>query len=118
MLYCAIRAPPLSWGGVQRPCQLRGASDPARAAQRAISGPLIRQEGFSMSVHPGTSIRSRRVRALAVAFTCALALTVPAVPGQAAPVDPGVRCAARIGPGEYEFYLPGAKVTDKDGVKW
>ncbi len=34
------------------------------------------------------------------------------------PADPGVRCAAKIGPGEYEFYLPGAKVTDKDGNKW
>jgi hypothetical protein len=32
--------------------------------------------------------------------------------------DPGVRCAAKVGPGEYEFYLPGAKVTDKDGNKW
>jgi hypothetical protein len=34
------------------------------------------------------------------------------------PPDPGIRCAAKIGPGEYEFYLPGAKVTDKDGNKW
>jgi len=33
-------------------------------------------------------------------------------------VDPGVRCAAEVGPGEYELYLPGAKVTDKDGNKW
>jgi hypothetical protein len=32
--------------------------------------------------------------------------------------DPGVRCAAKIGPGQYEFFLPGAKVTDKDGNKW
>jgi hypothetical protein len=32
--------------------------------------------------------------------------------------DPGVRCAAKIGPGEYEFYMPGAKVTDVNGDKW
>lgn len=32
--------------------------------------------------------------------------------------DPGVRCAAKIGPGEYEFYLPGERATDKDGNKW
>jgi hypothetical protein len=32
--------------------------------------------------------------------------------------DPGVRCAAKVGPGQYEFYMPGAKVTDKDGNRW
>jgi hypothetical protein len=32
--------------------------------------------------------------------------------------DPGVRCAAKVGPGEYEFYLPGERATDKDGNKW
>jgi hypothetical protein len=34
------------------------------------------------------------------------------------PADPGVRCAAKIAPGEYEFYMPGAKVTDVNGNKW
>jgi hypothetical protein len=34
------------------------------------------------------------------------------------PVDPGVRCAAKIGPGQYEFYLPGEKATDVNGNKW
>ena len=29
-----------------------------------------------------------------------------------------MRCAAKIGPGEYEFYMPGAKVTDVNGNKW
>jgi len=32
--------------------------------------------------------------------------------------DPGVRCAAKIGPGEYEFYLPGERATDINGNKW
>jgi hypothetical protein len=34
------------------------------------------------------------------------------------PVDPGVRCAAKVGPGQYEFYLPGEKATDVNGNKW
>ena len=34
------------------------------------------------------------------------------------PVDPGVRCAAKVGPGQYEFYLPGAKVKDVNGTTW
>ena len=34
------------------------------------------------------------------------------------PVDPGVRCAAKIGPGQYEFYLPGERATDINGNKW
>jgi hypothetical protein len=32
--------------------------------------------------------------------------------------DPGVRCAAKIGPGEYEFYMPGERATDINGNKW
>jgi hypothetical protein len=32
--------------------------------------------------------------------------------------DPGVRCAAKVGPGQYEFYLPGEKATDVNGNKW
>src|SRR4051812_35418220 len=34
------------------------------------------------------------------------------------PVDPDVRCAAKSGPGQYEFYLPGAKVKDINGKTW
>jgi hypothetical protein len=32
--------------------------------------------------------------------------------------DPGVRCAAKVGPGQYEFYLPGERATDVNGNKW
>jgi hypothetical protein len=34
------------------------------------------------------------------------------------PTDPGVRCAAKVGPGQYEFYLPGERATDINGNKW
>ena len=34
------------------------------------------------------------------------------------PADPGVRCAAKVGPGQYEFYLPGEKATDVNGQRW
>jgi hypothetical protein len=62
----------------------------------------------------------RRVRILALALVAGALLVSPTV-AQAQPkppADPGVRCAAKIGPGEYEFYMPGAKVTDKDGNRW
>ena len=63
-----------------------------------------------------------RARTLGLAFTFALSVvSVSAVQAYAqdnSPVDPGVRCAAKIAPGEYEFYMPGAKDTDKDGNKW
>ena len=58
---------------------------------------------------------------LAIALTAGALLassTTANAQAPASPADPGVRCAAKIGPGEYEFYLPGAKVTDKDGNKW
>jgi hypothetical protein len=35
-----------------------------------------------------------------------------------APADPGVRCAAKVGTGQYEFYLPGERATDVNGNKW
>ena len=62
----------------------------------------------------------RRARVLAIALAAGALLVVPttALAVDNGPVDPGVRCAAKIGPGEYDFYLPGAKVTDKDGNKW
>src|SRR5215831_11341091 len=34
------------------------------------------------------------------------------------PTDPGTRCAAKVGPGQYEFYLPGERATDVNGNKW
>jgi hypothetical protein len=64
-----------------------------------------------------------RTRTIAVAL-CAAALSVlsvsPAIVSAQdnGPTDPGVRCAAKVGPGQYEFYLPGEKATDVDGNKW
>jgi hypothetical protein len=55
---------------------------------------------------------------------CAAALSVlsvsPAIVNAQdnGPTDPGVRCAAKVGPGQYEFYLPGERATDVDGNKW
>jgi hypothetical protein len=64
----------------------------------------------------------RRFRTLAAAIALAVAtIGLPAIHAEARddrPADPGVRCAAKIAPGEYEFYLPGAKVTDVNGNKW
>ncbi len=61
-----------------------------------------------------------RARVLVVALVAGALLVVsaPAYAEPKAPVDPGVRCAAKVGPGEYEFYLPGERATDKDGNKW
>ena len=62
-----------------------------------------------------------------VLFSAALAATALAASSTAAkaqapvdngPTDPGVRCAAKVGPGQYEFYLPGEKATDVNGNKW
>jgi hypothetical protein len=55
---------------------------------------------------------------------CAAALSVlsvsPAIVNAQdnGPTDPGVRCAAKVGPGQYEFYLPGERATDVNGNKW
>jgi len=62
-----------------------------------------------------------RARTLAAAVAIAAAAAgLSAVQAHAADnnPDPGVRCAAKIGPGQYEFYLPGEKATDVDGNKW
>ena len=63
-----------------------------------------------------------RVRALAAATAVAAAAWgLPALPAHAqdnGPTDPGVRCAAKVGPGQYEFYLPGERATDVNGNKW
>src|SRR5690242_19797964 len=64
-----------------------------------------------------------RTRTIAVAL-CAAAFSVLSVSPvlvhaqDNGPTDPGVRCAAKVGPGQYEFYLPGEKATDVNGNKW
>jgi hypothetical protein len=64
-----------------------------------------------------------RTRTIAVAL-CAAALSAlsvaPAIVNAQdnGPTDPGVRCAAKVGPGQYEFYLPGERATDVNGNKW
>lgn len=70
-----------------------------------------------------TSITTSLFRApvLAAALTLgALLATSRTANAQAPaePTDPGVRCAAKVGPGQYEFYLPGEKATDVNGQKW
>jgi hypothetical protein len=70
------------------------------------------------TIHPLT----QRIRNLVLAAAASVAILAgPATQAHAAddrPADPGVRCAAKIAPGEYEFYMPGAKVTDVNGNKW
>ena len=56
--------------------------------------------------------------ALCAAFTVMSLSSVAATADTKAPADPGVRCAAKSGPGQYEFYLPGEKATDVNGNKW
>ena len=60
---------------------------------------------------------NRKIRTMTAVVGVLLVSTTAAYAQPESP-DPGVRCAAKIGPGEYDFYLPGAKVTDKDGKKW
>jgi hypothetical protein len=62
----------------------------------------------------------RRRRAHVIWLAAAALLVAPAAASAAdnAPADPGVRCAARDTTGHYEFFLPGAKVTDVNGVRW
>jgi len=64
---------------------------------------------------------SMRARSLAAALCFAVAATglsiAPALAQPSNP-DPGVRCAAKVGPGQYEFYLPGERATDTAGNKW
>src|SRR5262245_21287296 len=62
----------------------------------------------------------RRARGLVGALAAAAMLVAPvsAYAQDNGPTDPGVRCAAKVGPGQYEFYLPGEKATDVNGNKW
>ena len=64
---------------------------------------------------------STRARSLAVALCFAASASALSIaPALAQPInpDPGVRCAAKVGPGQYEFYLPGERATDVNGNKW
>ena len=65
-----------------------------------------------------STFRRRRVHVIWLATAALLLASGSAMAFDDGPVDPGVRCAAKIGPGEYEFYLPGAKVTNINGNKW
>src|SRR3954451_16788290 len=62
-----------------------------------------------------------RLRFLVVALGAAALLAASSSVAYAQakdPVDPGVRCAAKVGSGQYEFYLPGERATDINGNKW
>ena len=59
-----------------------------------------------------------RFLVLAFAFAALLATAGVASAQDNGPTDPGVRCAAKVGPGQYEFYLPGERATDIYGNKW
>jgi len=64
---------------------------------------------------------STRARSLAVALcfaASATSLSIAPAMAQGKDPDPGVRCAAKVGPGQYEFYLPGERATDVNGNKW
>ena len=62
-----------------------------------------------------------RARSLGLALVFAASIgslsIVPAMAQDNSP-DPGVRCAAKVGPGVYEFYLPGDRAVDVNGNKW
>ena len=68
--------------------------------------------------HTVEAFSFRKLVLTIVVATGALLASSTAAHAQQAAADPGVRCAAKIAPGEYEFYLPGAKVTDVNGNKW
>ena len=64
------------------------------------------------------SLVRKHVFAIALVAGALAASSAKASAQQAASADPGVRCAAKVGPGQYEFYLPGEKATDVNGNKW
>ena len=69
----------------------------------ASNGSLVRKYGLPI--------------ALAAAALFGSSNTASAQQANTSP-DPGVRCAAKVGPGQYEFYLPGERATDVNGNKW
>jgi hypothetical protein len=62
--------------------------------------------------------RAKHLLAGALAAGALLVVTTPAYAQPNQPADPGVRCAAKVGPGQYAFYLPGEKATDVNGNRW
>jgi hypothetical protein len=64
------------------------------------------------------SIRARSLAIAACLAASVASLSIAPVMAQDNSPDPGVRCAAKIGPGQYEFYLPGERATDTAGNKW
>jgi hypothetical protein len=64
------------------------------------------------------SIRARSVGIAACLAASVASLSIAPVMAQDNSPDPGVRCAAKVGPGQYEFYLPGERATDTAGNKW
>ena len=74
---------------------------------------------FHLRAATSNAIKFLPVLALAAAASVAI-LAVPARQAFAMDnvTDPGVRCAAKVGPGQYEFYLPGERATDVNGNKW
>jgi len=74
-------------------------------------------------LHTATMNVSLRTALFAIALSAAALVASSSTAKAQAPVDngpsdPGVRCAAKVGPGQYEFYLPGEKATDVNGNKW
>src|ERR1700716_4113186 len=64
------------------------------------------------------SIRTRSL-GIALCFAASVgSLSIAPAMAQDNNPDPGVRCAAKVGPGQYEFYLPGERATDTAGNKW
>ena len=74
---------------------------------------------FATAAH-SIRTKSHRVRFVAASLAAGALLIFPAAAfaQDNGPTDPGVRCAAKVGPGQYEFYLPGERATDVNGNKW
>jgi hypothetical protein len=72
---------------------------------------------FTASIHSFVS-SPRNAVALVLAAGALLVAPTAAFAQDNGPTDPGVRCAAKVAPGQYEFYLPGEKATDVNGNKW
>lgn len=82
-------------------------------------GYTLRKENEMFTATAKSIVSSpRRAAALALAAGALLVAPAAAYAQDNGPTDPGVRCAAKVGPGQYEFYLPGEKATDVNGNKW
>src|SRR5262249_49656374 len=96
--------------------QARRAEHRGRLVQVAgRSGRRPPSRGEETTDHEGEGMKRYAAIAFAVA---ALAAPAAAFAQDNGPTDPGVRCAAKVGPGQYESYLPGERATDVNGNKW